>query len=376
MWQLGMWMLATPMAAPALPLCELGPAAVYVLTAAPGESPQSHFGHTAVLLWDPEAGGRSVVYDYGAYRAAPWWELMPKLLTQRLAYEQDTEPVARFRKRYLARDRTVVAQRLSLAPAEMIALRTRLQQDALHPEFDYHWFDENCTTKVRDLLLDEALYGGASGRSVRGEVLRHTAPTRWLWLGLSWGTVERATAELTQWEAMFLPENLQRTLEEAGMVDDTCTFVPSDGAGVRAEAPRWGSWLWLLGLKVAAVLTLLAWASPRIGRAAVAVVGTAGGLFGTAALLVTVLGTFAPAWDGYNLWLVSPAWLLLPVAAVWRGRAPQAMGPSVIAGGLLALVACGVVYGAVRGLLGTNAAMLGLFAPTLVVAAWALRRLP
>ena len=141
-------------------------------------------------------------------------------------------------------------------------------------------------------------------------------------------------------------------------------------------SPGRDAWLWLAGLTVAALVTLLAWASRTAGVWGVAIVGLVGGLFGSAMYLLTDLGTFNPAWNGYNLWFVSPAWLLLPLAARWRAQSATTPLPLVVVGLLGAMAVYGLVLGLQDGLVTENLGLLGLVVPSLVVAGWVLRPRP
>lgn len=386
----GVWMLlwGGSSAQAQLPSCELDPqrSGIFVLTVQPGNDVPNAFGHTALLVWNPRAGMRSAVFDYGRYRAASITELAWKMLRMELPYFMSADPLGNVMARYKAEDREVIAQRLALAPTEASALVEAQREQTKDPEFPYHWYSSNCTTKIRD-AIDDAM-GGAleaqhasveSDTSACREVLRHSAPNGPLWFGLHWGSGRAADEPISEWEAMYLPDGLRRGIETSTRADgtplvaETCVLVSSTRPGVAPEAPNRNLVLWLVGLIGAAGLYGVSRAGRGAALTAIGALGVGVGVFGSAAVMIGSLGTFAPFWGWHNQWFANPLWFALVPAAVIAGRHPRSEWPQRLAGGLVAIAALGVLAYLVRGLADRNFGIMGLMVPTLVTAAWLLR---
>lgn len=368
--------------------CELPPStpAIYVLTVAPGNDVPNAFGHTALLVWSPRAGVRSAVFDYGRYRAASITELAWKMLRMELPYFMSADPLGNVMARYKAEGREVIAQRIALTPEESAALVTSQREQTKDPEFPYHWYSSNCTTKIRDAI--DASMGGAlkaqhegeeSNTSACREVLRHSAPNVPLWFGLHWGSGRYADLPISEWDAMYLPDGFRRGIDESmrpdgtPLVAETCVLVQSDGPGVLAEPPNRNLVLWALGLVAAGILFGLSKLGRGIGLTSVGALGLGVGVFGSAAVLIGSLGTFAPFWGWHNQWFANPAWFALGPAAViaWRDRASE--WPLRLGGAVVVLAGLGILAFLVRGIADRNFGIIGLAVPVLLVAASLLR---
>ena len=333
--------------------CELTEGA-WLLTMDPGDDVQTIFGHTAVLVYDRDQGDYSPVYDYGRFDIEALPVMAWEVLTMTKEYYVASRNLSEVIRTYDRKGRGVTAQRLLLDDAQVDTFTTALAHDLNRDMvFDYNWYRPNCTTLVLD-HIDAAVGGsvkaqlsGRTGISPAGEVLRHTTDHWPLWLALHWGSGAFARSPVDHYSASFLPDRLASSLEQvrhpAGrpLVGPRCTLASLPPVGAPAEGPSRDLPLIVLGLLWAAVLVGADRASRTAGLALGAVHGLVVGLWGSAALLVGVLGTFAPFWGHHNLTLASPLTLALLGAAGWRHRAPQVRGPERIAGGLAALALVG-----------------------------------
>ncbi|MBX2802525.1 MAG: DUF4105 domain-containing protein [Myxococcales bacterium] len=369
-----------------LEVCSLSvqESATYLLTAQPKQDAVSLFGHTALLFWDPDDKPRAVVYDFGRFDPASMVSIAWRFLNGSQRYYLAEDAGALILDDLTHTERGVIAQRLALTQRERTDLRDRLRHQVAHrPDFAYHWYDANCTTKVRD-LLDDVFQGSLapqhtdpSGTSPAREVLRH-ARGHPLWLGLHWGSGRHAHAEVGHWESMFLPQTLMRRIgvsqrpDGTGpLVEDTCQLVDDGQPPIAEDAPDRSAWLWAGGLAAAGVLLGLAQlARPRALRA-VGITGLVVGLYGTAALLVGLLGTFAPFWGHHNLWFAHPGWLLLVPAA--RLHAHAGLWPQRAALGLLAIIALGLLAALASGGQDHSLGTVGALLPAALASAWILR---
>ena len=163
--------------------------------------------------------------------------------------------------KYANAGRTVWRQRLSLPPAQAMRLAALL--DASTDErvryYHYHHFNDNCATRIRDLL--DRVTGGALSRSPGErrpsfrEWLRGGAAGNWLLSAITellGSSTDRAT---DSWSAMFLPSELRQTVARrlsapAELVVQRAHPLPGGGA-------RLGSLAFIaLGLLLALVIVL------------------------------------------------------------------------------------------------------------------------
>jgi len=383
-------MLTVVLAATALASdCDLADGA-WLLTMDPGDDVQTIFGHTGVLVYDSAQGDYSPVYDYGRFEVDPLPTMAWEVLTMTKEYYVASRSLGDVRSSYDAMGRGVTAQQLLLDEAELQTLSAALSRD-LNGDlvFDYNWYRPNCTTMVLD-RIDDAVGGtvraqlsGRTGISPAGEVLRHSAPHLPLWLGLHWGSGRLARRPVDHYSASFLPDRLRSNLEavrhpaDRPLLGPRCTLASVTPVGVAGDGPNRDPWLVLLGALWAGLIGGVGRVAPAGGLGLVAVHGVVTGLWGSAALLVGVLGTFAPFWGHHNLAIASPLSLALVAAAGWRAKRPSARGPMYVALGLLGLLAVGVGAALLlSGLADRHLGLAGSMVPPLTACAYALRPRP
>ena len=369
-----------------LPECGLSDEpALYVLTVQPRQDIINLFGHSALLAWEPEHGEFSPLYDYGRFRLPPSVvDTVVNYLTMQQTYYVASSPMSRSEARYRRQGRGVIAQRLSLSRDESERLQAAVRREAsTNPEFRYNWYHTNCSTKLRD-RIDEVLDGalqeqmqGPSGTSPAAEVLRHSAGHP-LWLGLQWGSTRFARQEITDWDAMFLPEPLMTRLARAKrsdgspLVAETCQLVPVGQEAILTKPPsRWFG-LTLLGLAIGAAMVGVSRTSRTAGLVGIGLWSMGLATWGTAALTVGLAGTFAPFWGHDNLAFASPLWFAGVIAAVGAWSRAEARWPAMIGVGLLAAAVLGVLGSLLFGFAAGNLGLAGVLVPPAAAVAWGL----
>jgi hypothetical membrane protein len=193
----------------------------YLITVDVGSNVWDNFGHSALRVVD-ELSGSDTVYNWGVFEVrdgpvAFAYDFFIDDLQYRLATQRLEREVANYR----AQRRSVWQDELNLTAAQKQRLLARLQWNraAENVYYDYDYFFDNCTTRIRD-YLNEALDGklaqvasSSTSLSFRDEVRSHyasIAPIRFALDVLMNGNIDR---EMSAWESLFLPLRLRSLLE-------------------------------------------------------------------------------------------------------------------------------------------------------------------
>lgn len=308
-----------------------------VLTMEPGEIFFERFGHNAIVVDDPAAGG-PVSYNFGYFDLdEPGFH--HNFVLGHMRYWLVALPMERDLAYYRRVGRGASIQWLDLAPERALALSQALAARASGEDarYAYEYFTSNCSTQVRDALdgaLDGALKAQLSarsqGNSFRSESVRLAAPAPWMAIGFHLGLSGAADKPLSRWDEAFVPMRLRDALREVKFADGRPlvlaeeTLLPHRLAPPPSETPRLRGPAFLAGLALAVLVFWLGRRAPRL------LAGLAGGFW----LLAGVAGAvLAFLWAGtahvfahgnQNLLLLSPLCLaLLPGAwARLRGREP------------------------------------------------------
>ncbi|MEC9440358.1 MAG: DUF4105 domain-containing protein [Myxococcota bacterium] len=187
---------------------------IILVTLGPGDDVASWFGHTAIAVEDTRLGVRRA-YNYGMFSFDS--TVVPKYIMGRLEFWVGVvpyEPMLRFYKKL---DRDVRLLELNLPPEKRAAIAQALE-DNIRPEnreYLYHHYDDNCATRIRD-IIDLGTDGQfkeyskkPAAHNLRGHTLRHAAITL-LGYGMMYAETSSIDGEITAWEEMFLPSELER----------------------------------------------------------------------------------------------------------------------------------------------------------------------
>jgi len=197
-----------------------------LLTVGPGVELYARFGHAALLVRWPD--GYEAVFNYGytdfADSALIWsflrgrarfWVAESSLMTSIREYQRD--------------DRSLYRQVLQLSPDAARRAAWLLVRQA-RPEnryYVYHHFEDNCSTRLRD-VLDQVTagalrrqLGGREGPpgSLRSLVRRGFASELGLLVGVDLLLGRTLDRRLSQWEAVFLPRVLSDALMQVRLAD-------------------------------------------------------------------------------------------------------------------------------------------------------------
>lgn len=195
----------------------------YLVTAGPGGDFFTWFGHAAIIVYD-STRAREFWYDYGiidGVRGAN--DARTGGIRARVV--RRSNPAARI-KALEDDDRSVVVQELLLSPSQRAELLRLLEADVRaygRNGYAYRHIEDNCTTRIRD-VIDRAS-GGALRRSASTEradrTIREHGYRRFVVRSMPFTmfadivTGNAIDRPMTEWEAMFLPEELARHVGRA-----------------------------------------------------------------------------------------------------------------------------------------------------------------
>ena len=322
----------------ALFACGLAVAAprIGVMTMQPGEIFWERFGHDAIVVEDP-ATHDAISYNFGFFDPTEP-DFIPRFIRGHMRYRLVALPLQDDLVYYRDVGRGVSIQWLDLTDAQAHALSAALAANA-RPEnarYDYDYFTDNCTTRVRDALdralggrLHAQLAGRSRGNTYRGEAVRLARPAPWMWLGFDIGLGPFADVPLSRWDEAFVPMRLADSLGEVKLDDgrplvrEVQPVLPHRLAPEPVEAPRpWWPWA-LAGVAVALGLLALGARAPRVLAGVALAFWLLAGLVGALLLFLWIGTAHRAAWGNQNLLLLDPLCLLL-LPGGWRllrGRA-------------------------------------------------------
>ena len=222
-------LIAAPARAAVPPLSEIGayPAPedlgslhFYLVTVDVGNRLWDNFGHTALRMRD-EASGADLVFNWGGFDASGGMlSFALGFFLGEMNYRLFTVPTDQAYATYRSEERTVWEDRINLNNAEKANLYRRLMWN-LEPGnlvYAYDYFEDNCTTRLRD-YLDEVLEGRLSRRftgmteaTYRDVIWSHYASLSPVAMLLDIGMNSNIDRAMSEWEAMFLPLSLRRQL--------------------------------------------------------------------------------------------------------------------------------------------------------------------
>ena len=259
---------------------------VVVYTIGQGDDPFEKFGHTTICLRIPRRPRDGGCFDYGAADFTHVERTVWRFLRGEGSFFLEREPEQKMFASYRQADRTIWRQVLPLADAEAGAVRAHLERDATDRQWRYAYrlLDDNCATRVRD-LLDAALAGrlraATAGQPGEGRTYRSFGRTGFadevavqLVLDLFLGRYADRVPD--RWQQMFLPEKLRDELAGLLAIEPELvyqrkgwTFSTDFGSGGRLFLPAFALLLALpvLGARCLGrlVRTATAWASIWLG---------------------------------------------------------------------------------------------------------------
>lgn len=339
--------------APRTALAVEAPTRVSVMTMGPGEHPFTRFGHNAILLeWDGQAPRRDAVYNFGTF-AFDGARGVTDFMAGRFRYWLSVSSLQSTLRSYGRARRSLTVQELRLTEPERATLAQRLDDNALpeHRFYDYDYYRDNCSTRVRDAL--DGLLDGHLASSIRGSgrltFRQHTlrlladAPVVYAGLDLALGTpTDRAT---TRWEELFLPQELHDALaqtkrrwgnEEVPLVVAERQLLSSAYPLPPSQPPQRRPWFAGFGIACGGVFVGLGFAarsSPRYRRVFGAWSALWGVVLGLLGCVFAWFWLFSKHWAAYQnrALLGCPPWALaLAVLGIALALGRQGVAPRLL----------------------------------------------
>ncbi len=195
---------------------------ISLLTCSPGEELYSTFGHSALRVTDYKAG-TDIVYNYGTFDFQDP-DFLLKFTRGQLLYFLDQESFQGFLNDYRAENRSVREQLLNLSCSEKMQMQQALfinMRDE-NRSYKYDFLFDNCTTRLRNLILRNGANSYTTGNvlpnpetTFRDHIHHYLNENKQYWskLGIDILLGKKMDRDMTNDEAMFLPDYLEKGLD-------------------------------------------------------------------------------------------------------------------------------------------------------------------
>jgi hypothetical protein len=196
---------------------------VSLLTCSPGTELYSIFGHTAIRVKDD--ANLDIIYNYGTFDFEDP-DFYKKFVQGKLHYFVSAEMFDRFVLEYQYEKRGIIEQQLNMSCEERQKLFNALRENAKEENkyYEYQYLFDNCSTRPRDIIAK-----GFNGAVNFKNILPSPPPTyrdmiheyldkgnqHWSKFGIDLLLASRIDRKVSNLEAMFLPDYLERGYDSA-----------------------------------------------------------------------------------------------------------------------------------------------------------------
>lgn len=239
---------------------------VFLVTISPGDVLTDWWGHVGLAIRDTTYG-ITRVYNFGLFSFNEGF--VEHFVMGRLIFWAGDASLRLVTYIYRNNNRTISTQLLDINNDKKLILAQKLAESVLpeNSRYLYHHYNENCATRLRD-LIDQAIDGqlkkqtSGDGRlTFRQHTLRYSARSplmQWLLMFLMNDSIDKP---IKQWDEMFLPDELAKYISQTSIVDSTGKSKPlvksnkilfdSKRDPVPYEATNWPLWTIVSGLLIA-----------------------------------------------------------------------------------------------------------------------------
>ncbi|NLZ77082.1 MAG: DUF4105 domain-containing protein, partial [Spirochaetales bacterium] len=303
---------------------------IQLLTVGPGKDLYAWFGHTALIV--TQSNGVRIMYDWGIFDDTEEGFHRDFALGKMYYRVCVTDALWRIEDS-IAEGREVRIVHLDLDPSAQFALIEFLYNE-IGPAgrtYLYHFYDDNCATRVRD-ILDKATGGrfkawakSREGTSHRRTALPYMAHAPLLGLGLNFLQSWRIDEPTTLWDEMYLPETLHQAVLDftfddgrpLGINDTVLSEGPPPPANhdlLRADA------LFFFGLIASMVLIILGLHLPRFTSILYGLIFSALGLLGTLLFALMAGTNMNVSYWNLNILFINPLLFLVAFRPNRQGK--------------------------------------------------------
>ena len=212
---------------------------ISLLTCGPHNEVYSLYGHTAIRYENP-AQGINVAINYGMFSFnKPHFIL--RFVFGLTDYEMGIVPFSTFCEEYRREGRKVVQQTLNIDSASKARIISAIEKnyEPQNREYRYNYFYDNCTTRARDILVNnieaaghkvvysEEGYSSTFRKSIHFYNYKH----RWARFGNDLLLGVMADRKITSSEQQFMPERLEKDfasarIDKRPLVEKTTVLIP------------------------------------------------------------------------------------------------------------------------------------------------------
>jgi hypothetical protein len=195
---------------------------ISVLTCAPGDELYSIFGHTALRITD-SSQKTDLVYNYGTFDFDDP-DFYTKFVRGKLNYSLSVAELPAFLYEYQVTKRDVIEQELLLTDDKKMILKNAIDLNLVgnNRYYKYDFLYDNCTSRVRDILIKygvmkvnkKLVAAGTSFRDMIHEYLDR-GNMAWTKLGMDILLGSPADKPVSIDESMFLPDYLLKGIDSA-----------------------------------------------------------------------------------------------------------------------------------------------------------------
>lgn len=294
-----------------------------------GDPLHAWFGHSALILTQPS--GSQIIYDWGIFDQSQehFYLNFAQGRMHYFIYASD----ARWRiEEALAEDRDVRLVELVLPDTGKFAVIGYLQsflQGGIGT-YLYHFYDDNCATRIRDLIdlaTDGAFASWAQAqppvgtlRSLTEVYMRHRPFTAWVLNALQGPSIDQP---ISRWDAMALPLELEQAVhdfysEELGTVVYEEVLQQAEQRNGQGRSPAVQTVV--LALTLFATLQLLSLTAPTLKRILLGLLYLFLGALGSVLLFMMVASDMDMTFRNVNIIILNPL-LFLAALRMFSRRA-------------------------------------------------------
>ena len=223
---------------------------ISLLTCGPHNEVYSLYGHTAIRYENP-AQGIDVAVNYGMFSfSKPHFIL--RFVFGLTDYEMGIVPFSAFCEEYRREGRKVIQQTLNIDNDSKVRIISAIEKnyEPQNREYRYNYFYDNCTTRARDILVDNIEAAGHKviypeenySSTFRKSIHFYNYDHPWARFGNDLLLGVMADRKITSSERQFMPEQLEKDfasarIDKRPLVEKTTVLLSQGPQAEESEFP-------------------------------------------------------------------------------------------------------------------------------------------